>query len=335
MTKTMTKTKTQTKCLKYPTYAIFLKSWWLTHSKYDDRYLTLVILFTPVTLITLFRLYNQFYRADCITVLVFFTMKSGFFSNVPNIHLGIYKNNQVCLSQYHHVWMGFGHIWQKVLSAFDQNKNGGKNLKCAQKKSAARAVCALSRPTLGLLGSLDHFVCGRRRSYSCICLSIFTSWWIGGLENRWKDIFRCLQPIPQLLVLVCYVCLLGSLDHLVCGACVQSQISHSAQSGADPRADHNQRETSCWRGKQRNDRLVILRTWSWSRRDSERQALSCWDFCLGETCDSEVFGCSYGFIRWRPAYALGGAQMTISDSGNCYFSTKAFKVVHTTMRRSG
>ena len=82
---------------------------------------------------------------------------------------------------------------------------------------------------------------------------------IGGLENR-KNIFCCLQPIPQLLVLVCYVCLLGSLDHLVCGACVRSQISHSAQSGADPRADHNQRETSCWLGKQRNDRLVILRT---------------------------------------------------------------------------
>ena len=88
-------------------------------------------------------------------------------------------------------------------------------------------------------------------------------------------------------------------------------------------------------GKQPNDRLVILRTWSWSRRGSERQALSCWDFCLGETCDSEVFGCSYGFTRWRPAYALGGAQMTISDSGNCYFSTKAFKVVHITVRRSG
>ena len=59
---TKTKTKTQTKCLKTPTYAIFLKSWWLTHSKYDDRYLTLVILFMLVTLVTLFRSYNQFYR---------------------------------------------------------------------------------------------------------------------------------------------------------------------------------------------------------------------------------------------------------------------------------
>ena len=74
-TKTKTKTKTQKKCLKHPTYAIFLKSWWLTHSKYDDRYLTLVILFTPatlvtlVTLVTLIRSYNQFYRAKCITVL--------------------------------------------------------------------------------------------------------------------------------------------------------------------------------------------------------------------------------------------------------------------------
>ena len=68
----MTKTKTQTKCLKNPTYAIFLKSWWLTHSKYDDRYLTLVILFTPVTLVTLFRSYNQFYRAECITASGFF-----------------------------------------------------------------------------------------------------------------------------------------------------------------------------------------------------------------------------------------------------------------------
>ena len=79
-TKTMTKTKTKTqkKCLKHPTYAIFLKSWWLTHSKYDDRYLTLVILFTPVTLITLvtlFQPYIQFYRAECITV-------SGFFGEI-------------------------------------------------------------------------------------------------------------------------------------------------------------------------------------------------------------------------------------------------------------
>ena len=77
MTKTTTKTKTHTKCLKNPIYAIFLKSWWLTHSKYDDRYLTntMVILFTPVTLVTLvtlFRSYNQFYRAECITVSGFF-----------------------------------------------------------------------------------------------------------------------------------------------------------------------------------------------------------------------------------------------------------------------
>ena len=78
MTKTTTKTKTQKKCLKHPTYAIFLKSWWLTHSKYDDRYLTLVILFTPVTLVTLvtlFQSYIQFYRAKCITV-------SGFLVNI-------------------------------------------------------------------------------------------------------------------------------------------------------------------------------------------------------------------------------------------------------------
>ena len=34
--KTTTKTKTQAKYLKQPTYVIFLKSWWLTHSKYDD-----------------------------------------------------------------------------------------------------------------------------------------------------------------------------------------------------------------------------------------------------------------------------------------------------------
>ena len=40
--------------------------------KYDDRYLTLVILFTPVTLVTLFRSYNQFYWAECITVSGFF-----------------------------------------------------------------------------------------------------------------------------------------------------------------------------------------------------------------------------------------------------------------------
>ena len=77
MTKTLTKTKTQTKCLKNPTYA---------HSKYDDRYLTLVILFTQVTLDTLFRSYSQFCRAECITVsgfspmfliLVFFSVCAG------------------------------------------------------------------------------------------------------------------------------------------------------------------------------------------------------------------------------------------------------------------
>ena len=67
----MKKTTAKTKLLEKPTYAIFLKSWWLTHSKYDDRYLTLVILFTPVTLVTLITLlwpYNQFCRAECITV---------------------------------------------------------------------------------------------------------------------------------------------------------------------------------------------------------------------------------------------------------------------------
>ena len=72
MTKTMTKTKTQTKCLKNPTYAIFLKSWWLTHSKYDERYLTLAALFMLATLVTLFQSYNQFYRGECITVSGFF-----------------------------------------------------------------------------------------------------------------------------------------------------------------------------------------------------------------------------------------------------------------------
>ena len=70
----MTKTKTQTKCLRNPTYAISLKSWWLTHFKYDDRYLTLVILFTLVTLVTLFQPYNQFYMAECITVSGFFKL---------------------------------------------------------------------------------------------------------------------------------------------------------------------------------------------------------------------------------------------------------------------
>ena len=58
--KDMTKTKTQTKYLKNPTYAIFSKSWWLTHSKYDDRYLTLVILLTLVTLVLQGRLHHRF-----------------------------------------------------------------------------------------------------------------------------------------------------------------------------------------------------------------------------------------------------------------------------------
>ena len=66
MTNTTTKTKTQIKCLLHPIWAIFLRSWWLIHSKYDDRYLTLV---TLATLVTLFQSYNQFYRGKCITVL--------------------------------------------------------------------------------------------------------------------------------------------------------------------------------------------------------------------------------------------------------------------------
>ena len=91
MTKTKTKTNTQKKCLKHPPYAIFLNSWWLTHSKYDDRYLTLVILFTPVilvtlvtlvTVVTLFQSYIQFYRAKCITVSGFFDDNQKF---VPNL----------------------------------------------------------------------------------------------------------------------------------------------------------------------------------------------------------------------------------------------------------
>ena len=65
------KDKDTDKVPENPTYAIFLKSWWLTHSKHDDRYFTLVILFTPVILVTLFRSYNQFYRAEGITVLGF------------------------------------------------------------------------------------------------------------------------------------------------------------------------------------------------------------------------------------------------------------------------
>ena len=57
-----------------------LKSWWLIHSKHDDRYLSLVILFTLVTLVTLLRSYNQFYRAECITIL-------GLFSPSPKSYL--------------------------------------------------------------------------------------------------------------------------------------------------------------------------------------------------------------------------------------------------------
>ena len=38
----------------------------------SNGYLILVILFTPVTLVTLFRSYNQFYRAECITISGFF-----------------------------------------------------------------------------------------------------------------------------------------------------------------------------------------------------------------------------------------------------------------------
>ena len=36
----------------------------------------MVIVFKPVTLVTLFRSYNQFYRAECITVSGFFLTTS-------------------------------------------------------------------------------------------------------------------------------------------------------------------------------------------------------------------------------------------------------------------
>jgi len=72
-TATTTKTKTQTMCLKNPTYAIFLKYWWLTHSKYDDRYLTLVILCMPVTLVLVIQsvLQGRVYHRFGVFVIVF------------------------------------------------------------------------------------------------------------------------------------------------------------------------------------------------------------------------------------------------------------------------
>ena len=62
-TTTKTKTKTQTKCLKTPTYAIFLKSWWLTHSN------------MMIDTSSCSSSYNQFYRAECITVSGFLLWK--------------------------------------------------------------------------------------------------------------------------------------------------------------------------------------------------------------------------------------------------------------------
>ena len=51
--------------------------------------------------------------------------------------------------------------------------------------------------------------------------------------------------------------------------------------------------------------------------------------CLAKTFWWHLWSCwrrgfcySHGFTWWRPGCALGGAQMTISDSGNCYFTTK-------------
>ena len=69
------KDKDTEKVPENPTYGTFLKSWWLTHSKYDDRYVTLVILFMSFTLVRVFRSYIQFCRAECITVLGFFVSK--------------------------------------------------------------------------------------------------------------------------------------------------------------------------------------------------------------------------------------------------------------------
>ena len=48
------KDKDTHKVPEIPSICYILKSLWLTHSKYDDKYLTLVILFMLVTLVTLF-----------------------------------------------------------------------------------------------------------------------------------------------------------------------------------------------------------------------------------------------------------------------------------------
>ena len=81
------------KCLKQWAYAIFLKSWWLIHSKHDDRYLSLVILFTPVTML---RSYNQFYRAQCITISGFFSPspKSYLISEIITVDEGVWENSK-------------------------------------------------------------------------------------------------------------------------------------------------------------------------------------------------------------------------------------------------
>ena len=134
MTKTTTKTKTQKKCLKHPPYAIFLKSWWLTHSKYDDRYLTLVILFTPVTLVTLvtlFQSYIQFYRASVSPFRDFLTVPPIFSDKMKNVW-NFSENSSILLAPSVHrydiydVWYDMIHIW--YIKAMKYIRKGGVTL---------------------------------------------------------------------------------------------------------------------------------------------------------------------------------------------------------------
>ena len=92
-------TKTQTKYLKHPTYAIFLKSWRVTHSKYDDRHL--VIYGYPFPVIQTF-LQGRVYHGFGIFLLWFrilmwycdrFWRPSTFFVTSQSIQVSPYCNS--------------------------------------------------------------------------------------------------------------------------------------------------------------------------------------------------------------------------------------------------
>ena len=115
---------------------------------------------------------------------------------------------------------------------------------------------------------------------------------------------------------------LGRACLLLLGACARPKVDPATQFGRGLPTGHNQTRMGAQplRGeKPEKQHLVIFGKIGERVREN----------CLAKTFWWHLWSCwrrgfcySHGFTWWRPGCALGGAQMTISDSGNCYFTTK-------------